>query len=156
VPCLAKPGRVLGVTTRGRPDGAGHHRTAQDRPPDLLVLVRGRSGWVAGEGFEPWKAKADGFTVRHAQSADQAKQAEVTKFSAHSARSTLVGCDHRSSVHCRVPSPAIKAARSARRGPALPCRSRYRRAGPGSVTLASPQGGDSSHARPGRTAASER
>ncbi len=30
----------------------------------MFVLVRNHSCWVAGQGFEPWKASADGFTVR--------------------------------------------------------------------------------------------
>ena len=36
----------------------------EDRPPTVFMLVGGRSCCVAGQGFEPWKASADGFTVR--------------------------------------------------------------------------------------------
>jgi len=51
----------LAVNSRTRPDSAGQN---ERRPLTTLVLVRGRLCWVAGQGFEPWKASADGFTVR--------------------------------------------------------------------------------------------
>ena len=39
-------------------DSAGHDRAEEDRPPGLFSLVRGPIGLVvAGEGFEPSKAK---------------------------------------------------------------------------------------------------
>jgi hypothetical protein len=51
----------LAVDSRTRPDSAGRN---EDLPQTMCVLVRDRSCWVAGQGFEPWKASADGFTVR--------------------------------------------------------------------------------------------
>ena len=41
--------------------GRTRHRS---HPKALSVLVRDRLCCVAGQGFEPWKASADGFTVR--------------------------------------------------------------------------------------------
>jgi hypothetical protein len=46
VPRLPELQRVFSAATRRGPDSAGHHRTDQDRPPDLLVLVRGPIGLV--------------------------------------------------------------------------------------------------------------
>jgi hypothetical protein len=51
----------LAVNSRTRPDAAGHN---ERRPTTVPVLARDRFCWVAGQGFEPWKASADGFTVR--------------------------------------------------------------------------------------------
>ena len=36
----------------------------QNRPLSAFPLVKDRFCCVAGQGFEPWKASADGFTVR--------------------------------------------------------------------------------------------
>jgi hypothetical protein len=46
---------------RTAPDAAGLDK---DRPLTSFVLVGGRYSCVAGQGFEPWKASADGFTDR--------------------------------------------------------------------------------------------
>ncbi len=51
----------LAVNSRTRPDSAGRD---EGRPTSLSVLVRDCLCWVAGHGFEPWKASADGFTDR--------------------------------------------------------------------------------------------
>jgi hypothetical protein len=51
----------LAVNSRTRPDSARH---IEDWPATVSVLVMDRFCWVAGQGFEPWKASADGFTVR--------------------------------------------------------------------------------------------
>ncbi len=50
----------LAVNSRTRPDSTGHN---EGRPSTVSVLVKDRSCCVAGQGFEPWKASADGFTV---------------------------------------------------------------------------------------------
>ena len=51
----------LAVNSRTRPDDARH---IEDWPATVFVLVIDRFHWVAGQGFEPWKAYADGFTDR--------------------------------------------------------------------------------------------
>src|SRR5205085_9523590 len=51
----------IAVASRTRPDSARHD---QDLPMTWSMLVRGHLCCVAGQGFEPWKASADGFTVR--------------------------------------------------------------------------------------------
>ena len=52
-------GRLRMSEANRRPlDSAGHDRAEEDRPPGLFSLVRGPIGLVvAGEGFEPSKAK---------------------------------------------------------------------------------------------------
>jgi hypothetical protein len=42
----------------------GHPSSPQDEAPDLSSQIKGCFSCVAGQGFEPWKASADGFTVR--------------------------------------------------------------------------------------------
>ena len=49
------------VNSRARSDNTGHD---DDRPLTVFVLAKSGSRCVAGQGFEPWKASADGFTVR--------------------------------------------------------------------------------------------
>jgi hypothetical protein len=44
------------------PDSTG---CGKDRPRSVFVQATCYSCWVAGQGFEPWKASADGFTVRY-------------------------------------------------------------------------------------------
>jgi hypothetical protein len=51
----------LAVSSRTRLDSAGYNH---GRSTTVVVLVRAHSCWVAGQGFEPWEASADGFTVR--------------------------------------------------------------------------------------------
>jgi hypothetical protein len=50
------------VNSRTRPDSAGR---TEGRATTVSVLLNARFCWVAGQGFEPWKAYADGFTVRY-------------------------------------------------------------------------------------------
>jgi len=51
----------LAVDSRTRPDSTGRD---EDPSMTVSVLVKDRLCCVAGQGFEPWKAYADGFTVR--------------------------------------------------------------------------------------------
>jgi hypothetical protein len=52
----------LAVDSRIQSDSAGHN---EDRPSAVPAPVSGRFCCVAGhQGFEPWKACADGFTAR--------------------------------------------------------------------------------------------
>jgi hypothetical protein len=51
----------IAVNSRTRSDSAGRN---EDQPATRSALVAGRLCCVAGQGFEPWKASADGFTVR--------------------------------------------------------------------------------------------
>jgi hypothetical protein len=60
LPCWGAYRARLAVNSRRRPDTAGHNN---GRPTTIPVLVSDRFCCVAGQGFEPWKASADGFTV---------------------------------------------------------------------------------------------
>jgi hypothetical protein len=45
-------------------ESRGHRSSLPNEHPDLSSQVRGCFCWVAGQGFEPWTASADGFTGR--------------------------------------------------------------------------------------------
>ena len=60
-PAVPNPCQIQRRPTEYSGESRGHSPWLPDQDPDSSSLVELRFYWVAGQGFEPWKASADGF-----------------------------------------------------------------------------------------------